>query len=121
LPNLRLSLRRQSLLAALIALPLGCYCRLAFLLGTEYAPDYDEAKFMAIYVGYDRKRVESMIGKPFKITNGASVVDYGGRVYTNVTRYEYSRSPIDHDYEVRDVWFDSFGRVVVRWFHHWCD
>lgn len=117
----RIRLRTVLLLVVLISLPIWLVCRLAQLLGTEYAPGYSEAHFFAVAIGDQTQQVESLLGKPLRVTSGGSVVTTGNRIVTDAIRYEYSRSPIDGDYEVRDVWFDAAGRVVDKWHHHWYD
>lgn len=116
-----MSLRKWLVFVAELGIVLAIVGRLAFLLGTEYAPGFDERQFQMILKGLSRQQVEQMLGMPFRVTRGIRIVAHDGRILDDITRYEYSRSPIDHDYEVRAIFFDATGKVVDRWDGHWHD
>lgn len=68
---------------------------------TEYAPDFDEARFATLARGMSEDEVLAAVGQPLE----ASTARDGRR------NARYTRSPSDSNYEVRAVVYDPSGVV----------
>ena len=70
---------------------------------TEYSPNYTDKDFAKIQTGMTENEVKGLIGKPFVAWK------YDGKII-----YEYSRSPGDTNYRMRQIHFSQKTKNVVE-------
>ena len=70
---------------------------------TQYAPNYSDRNFAKVKIGMSENKVQELIGKPFVSWK------YGEKVI-----YEYSRSPQDTNYRMRQVHFSQKTKNVTE-------
>jgi len=79
--------------------------------GTRFAPGFSEAQFAQIKIGMTKREVRTIAGKPLYWETWAS-----GRSDGIGENWSYSESVTNiPDFHLRDVRFNSQGRVVEVW------
>jgi hypothetical protein len=78
---------------------------------TEFAPQFDEAKFSRIVKGMDRNQVLGVLGEPLAKYPEGNCDE----------TWHYSRGAPGLNYWFRLVWFDCAGKVLATQSYYWVD